>query len=150
MAQITSITYKPQHMRVDPPDHYARVPLQQVTLKVGYGIEGDRKGGHPKRQLNIMAAETLEKLAGSGYQTTPGAMGEQMVVRGLDFDALVPGARLRMGAVAVIEVVGPREGCDRFAHIQQVEEGSTEGLLGIMARVVDGGPIAVGDSVHHV
>lgn len=105
MAQITSITYKPQHMRTDLPDHYARVSLQQATLKVGYGIEGDRKGGHPKRQLNIMVAATLEKLADSSYQTTPGAMGEQIIVTGLDLDALEPGTRL--GAVAVIAVGDP-------------------------------------------
>jgi MOSC domain-containing protein YiiM len=59
----------------------------------------------------------------------------------------VPGSQLRLGAMAVIEVTLPRTPCDRFAHIQGTSTESAEGKLGVMARIVTGGEIAVGDEV---
>ncbi len=145
--QIVSIVYKPQGVEGQPPNQYARQSVEQARLLAGYGIEGDRKGGHPERQLNLMAAETLAQLAGEGCDTSPGMLGEQLIVRGVDVDALPVGARLRLGAEAVIEVTTPRTGCDRFAHIQGVDPERLNGRMGIMARVVSGGPIQVGDTV---
>jgi MOSC domain-containing protein YiiM len=72
-------------------------------------------------------------------------MGEQLVLAGVDLAFLVPGSRLRLGATAVIEVTLSRTPCDRFAHIQGTSIESAEGKLGVMARVVVGGEIAVGD-----
>lgn len=146
-AQIVSIVYKPDGVEGHPADRYARYPLEQARLLANYGIEGDRKGGHPERQLNIMSAETLAQLAAQGCDTSPGALGEQIIVRGVDIDTLPPGARLRLGADAVIEVIKPRTGCNRFEHIQGVSPVLLAGRMGIMARVISSGPIQVGDSV---
>jgi MOSC domain-containing protein YiiM len=74
-------------------------------------------------------------------------MGEQIVVNGVEIDALPVGARIRLGEVAVVEVTSARTGCDRFEHIQGKPKKLVRGRLGVMARVVTGGPIAVGDPV---
>lgn len=150
-AEIVSIVYKPENVESQPPDHYARQSIQQAELVVGHGIRGDRKGGgHPQRQLNVMSAEMLTQLAAAGCDTSPGALGEQIVVRGLDVDALPAGAQIRLGARAVIRVTKPRTGCNRFEHIQGVQPDLLQGRMGIMAQVVSDGPIQVGDIVETI
>src|SRR5207237_263547 len=98
-----------------------------------------------QRQINVMSAEALHVLADEGFKTRPGELGEQIVIEGLDVNALPVGARIRLGATAIIEVTMPRTGCDRFEHIQGKFKGLVRGRLGAMVRVVAGGPIAVGD-----
>lgn len=144
-TQITSITYKPDHS--EPADGFTRVAVQQVNLIANYGIEGDRKGGHPTRQLNMMSQATLDALAQQGFNTAPGAMGEQMIVSGLDVDALAVGVRLRLGAQAVIEVTDHRTGCARFEHIQGHDRAEAAGQMGIMAKVITSGVVMIGDSI---
>ncbi len=73
-------------------------------------------------------------------------MGEQIVVAGIDPVAMVPGARLKLRD-AVIEVAELRTGCARFEMIQGRPRGDVKGRLGVIAVVVTGGEVAVGDAV---
>src|SRR5215210_5159778 len=147
MPHIASIAYTPRDVERRPTDHYARVPLDRATLVEGKGIAGDVKAGTRTRQLNVMRAETLAELAADGRQTGPGEMGEQLVIAGLDPADFVEGTRLRLGADAVIEIGIPRTGCARFESIQGATRQSVAGRLGVLARVVAGGDLAVGDEV---
>lgn len=146
MPDIASIVYKPAGQGDDPERHYLRVPLAEAELVAGRGIRGDLKGT-PNRPLNLMSAEVLAGLAGEGFQTGPGQMGEQIVFRGLDVNTLAEGDRVQLGEQAVVEMIKPRTGCDRFEHIQGRPASSVQGRLGMMAKVVVGGTIRVGDSV---
>jgi len=147
MIGVSSIVYKPEGSTRNQQDQYLRIPLESANLVVGYGIEGDRKGGNPKRNLNIMSFETLEALNEEGFSTQPGQMGEQIVIQGFDIDHLSEGDQLQIGGDARVEVVSHRTGCQRFEHIQGKTPHQAAGRMGIMARVVAGGMIAVGDSV---
>lgn len=144
-ARVVSIVYRPKDSG-RPQDRYARVPLERAQLVANFGIEGDRKGGPGDRQLNVMHAEHLAELGAEGFKVAPGEMGEQIIVAGLDPAALVAGARVKL-ADAVIEVVEPRTGCARFEMIQGKPRGDAAGRLGVIARVLEGGPLAVGDPV---
>src|SRR5262249_20190988 len=104
MTQIASIVYKPEGIP-DTENEYLRMYLDEANLIAGYGIEGDRKGGNPARQLNVMSYETLTILRGQGYYTEPGQMDEQIVVHQLDIESLPPGTQVQLGADAVIEVI---------------------------------------------
>ena len=144
---VVSIVYTPRGTTPRRPQgHYTRVPIERVELAEFKGIVGDLRGGAGKRQLNIMSAETLAELRAEGFRTGPGEMGEQIVVSGLDLMALPIGGRFRLGG-AVVEVTLPRTGCDRFEMIQGKPKGSVAGRLGVLARVVSGGAVAVGDAV---
>ncbi|NWF69583.1 MAG: MOSC domain-containing protein [Chloroflexi bacterium] len=145
MARISSIVYKPKD-QPHAPDSYLRVPLTSAQLIANYGIEGDRKGGHPQRQLNIMSLEHVQQLAREGFQAAPGQLGEQIIVEGLIVEALQAGSRLQIGA-ACVEIVKPRTGCDRFEHIHGKARTLAAGRMGIIARVISGGAIHVGDTV---
>ena len=146
MSEIYSIVYKPQNLPDQPSEHYTRVPLQTAALIENHGIEGDRKGGNPKRQLNIMTLEVLAELGKEGFTVEPGRMGEQIIVSGLNMNDLVEGDQVQLGD-AVIEVVSYRTGCDRFKALQSKDPTDAKGRLGVMAKVVSGGQISVGDAV---
>jgi MOSC domain-containing protein YiiM len=147
MPYLVSITYKPATVEQRPPDHFARVALERAALVEGRGIDGDTKGRGGDRQLNVMLAEIVERLHADGFRTAAGELGEQLVIAGLGPDALAPGARLRLGDAAVIEITMSRTGCSRFAHIQGKSIQDASGKMGAMARVVCGGEIAVGAAV---
>jgi MOSC domain-containing protein YiiM len=146
MPHVVSLAYTPVGVERRPADRFARVPAERVVLVEGQGIEGDLKGKGGDRQLNLMLAEAVEGLRADGFRTAPGELGEQVVVAGLDAGAVAAGARLRLGA-AVIEVTAPRTPCGRFAHVQGQTVKAAWGRIGVMARVVRGGEVAVGDPV---
>jgi MOSC domain-containing protein YiiM len=147
MAQVVSIVYRPRDAATPrPQDHFTRVPLARARLIEFQGIEGDAKGGSGDRQLNLMQAEFIAELHAAGFRTDPGALGEQIVIGGIPSDALAAGTRVKLGD-AVIEVGIPRTGCARFELIQGKPRQSAQGRLGVMARVVTGGEVAVGDPV---
>jgi MOSC domain-containing protein YiiM len=147
MPHIVSVAYTPLDVERRPADRYARVSVERATLVEQRGILGDVKGAGGVRQLNVMRAQTLAELATEGRKTAPGEMGEQLVIAGLDPADFVQGVRLRIGAEAVIEIGKPREPCERFAHIQRTSKESGIGRIGVLARVVAGGEIVVGDPV---
>ncbi len=148
MPSIYSIVYRPKdRVYADRQSEYIRVPIDHAELVPGQGIAGDAKGDkHPERELNLMSLEWLQALREKGYKTAPGQMGEQITVSGLAVERLAPGTRLQLGPSAVIEVVKARTGCNRF----EAAQGRTMaglGVLGVMAKVITGGEIAVGDPV---
>ena len=147
MPHLASIAYTPADVERHPADHYARVSVSFARLVEGHGIEGDTKGSRGRRQLNVMFAEVVARLREEGFRTNPGQLGEQLVIAGLEPAMPTVGTRLRIGAEAIIEVTLPREPCKRFAHVQGRPMEAGIGQIGVMARVITGGEITVGDPV---
>ena len=149
MGIIHSIAYQP----VDREDasrsnDFFRVPVQQASLIAGHGIEGDRKAGHhPGRQINLLSQEWLLRLQDLGYRIRPGQFGEQIILAGVDLEELNVGDRLQLGATAFLEITQARNPCRRLHTVQQlpVDELKT---IGVMAAVIAGGTIRVGDPVY--
>ena len=140
--EIISICIKPDEPGV--PVGFSRVMVRAVRLIAGFGVEGDVRAGHPRRQLNLIDQVYANKLRDQGYKTDPGQLGEHLIVSEIDLASLEIGARLRLGET-LIEVTGRRTGCSRFKAIQQTECDNV--ALGVMAKVIEGGMIAVGDPV---
>lgn len=149
MSEIYSIVYQPRDREYDERmGDFIREPLREATLVSGHGIDGDRKAGlNEKRQLNILSLEWLEGLRPLGYRTEPGSFGEQIIVKGLPLETLQPGDRLRVGGEALLEITKPRTGCIRLEAAQGQSNAAFNGQVGMMARVVDGGVVRVGDKV---
>src|SRR3954467_469740 len=113
-----------------------------IRLVAGLGVEGDAHLGEKVqhlyaarknpdapnlRQVHLMHEELFDELRASGFSVEPGAIGENVTTRGLDLLALPTGARLRMGAEAVIEVTGLRNPC---WQIEAFQKGLTAAVLG--------------------
>lgn len=146
MGRLSSIVYKPDGA-AKAESAYTRIALEEAQLIAGYGIEGDTKGGRPERALNIMSAETLQALGGEGFQILPGQMGEQLIVAGVEVDTLSVGTQIQIGATACVELTLPRTGCNKFEAYQEKSPQLAAARMGMMANVVTGGPIRVGDTV---
>jgi MOSC domain-containing protein YiiM len=146
MSELVSIVYKPGDAEHNPKG-YTRIPRAEARLIEGYGIEGDAKGGGTWRHLNIMSAETVQSLEAECFRTAPGQLGEQLIVKGLAVDTLPAGTRLQIGQTALVEVVEPRTGCAVFERHQDRSPQRAKGRLGIIAKVLVGGPIRLGDPI---
>lgn len=146
MGELFSIVYKPQDA-TPTGAAYTRIPISQAQLLAGHGIEGDLKGGSGSRHVNIMTLETMQELGGEGFLVEPGLMGEQLILSGIDVNALPAGTQLRIGSEACVELTEPRTGCAKFERYQEKPPQEAAGRLGMMARVVTSGAISLGDSV---
>ncbi len=150
---------------------FSKQPAQSLTLLVGLGIEGDAHAGRlvqhlsrmakapntPNlRQVHLIHAELLDELAGKGFAVEPGQLGENITTRGLDLLGLSRGTRLRLGDEALIEITGLRNPCKQIdglakglmaATLDQAADGSLIRKCGVMAVVVTGGEICIGDAI---
>ncbi len=140
-GKLISIVYSPLA------GSFNRKALPQAVLVAGYGIERDRKGGHPRRNLNVMDQEVLGQLAGEGYPADPGVLGENLIVQGVQLTEQPSGTLVRIGLDAVIELVALREPCYKLTPLDPRMPDSVIGRVGMMARVVEGGVVRVGNSV---
>jgi MOSC domain-containing protein YiiM len=122
-----------------------RFPMKEVP-DVGTIADKGFKGcihGRPgsKRQVLLMDAETLER-----FGLPPGAVKENVTTRGLDFQKLAVGQRLRLGD-ALLEITIPCDPCSRMDDIRQGLQQELLGQRGWLCRVVEAGKIRQGDRV---
>ncbi|MFO8075661.1 MAG: MOSC domain-containing protein [Egibacteraceae bacterium] len=120
------------------------------------GLAGDRQAtprahGRPWQAVSLWSAEAIERLAAQGHGLFPGAAGENLTVRGLDWPALRPGVRLRLGT-ATVELTLPCTPCKANARWfadgdpSRMGHDRDPGLTRWYARVVEPGAVAVGDA----
>ncbi len=131
------------------------VPQGEVTP---LGLTGDkqrdrRHHGGPDRALCLFSLEHILSLQAEGHPIYPGATGENVTITGLDWAAIVPGARLRLGPEALVEVTGYASPCSnitaafRDGAINEISEKKHPGRSRVYARVLRPGPIQPGDEV---
>ena len=117
------------------------VPSVKAVLETG--LDGDRHARlQSRRQVLLVEQEVLDE-----FGLTPGAIREQVTVRGLGLDKLVFGARLRVGG-ALLEVAGPCAPCARMDEVQPGLQQALTGRRGRFVRVIETGLFAVGDAIH--
>lgn len=127
------------------------------------GLEGDEHRhpefhGGPRKAVLLISDEDLEGLRAEGYPVTPGSLGENLTVRGIDFRQLRTGQRFRAGD-AVLELTTLRQPCKTLdvynpgapGSIQRAMYGKTEppgspkwARCGFYAAVVQPGRIHAG------
>ena len=122
--------------------------VSEVLAVAGRGLEGDRyarKSG--KRQVSLIQAEHLPVIASLlGHEVAPQTLRRNLVIAGIPLRALIR-LRFRIGEV-VFEGSGSCDPCSRME--EALGEGgyaAMQGMGGILARVIEGGRIAVGDPV---
>ena len=150
---------------------FSKQPRGALTLLAGLGVEDDAHAGRlvqhlsrvakdpaaaNLRQVHLIHAELFDELAAKGFAIAPGQLGENVTTRGIDLLGLSRGTRLRLGAEAVIEVTGLRNPCHQInglaaglmeAVLGRAEDGSLIRKSGVMAVVVTGGEVSVGDDI---
>ena len=131
------------------------VPAARVTE---FGLEGDahrdlEHHGGPERALCLFALEQIRALQADGHPVSPGTIGENLTVEGLDWERVTPGSRLELGDGVVIEVTRYTSPClnikKSFADgdISRVSQKRHPGSSRVYARVLKTGAIKQGDVV---
>ncbi len=117
------------------------------------GLEGDRQAdrkhhGRPFQALCLWSAEVIDELAAAGHPIGPGSAGENLTLSGIDWTALRPGARLRVGT-ALAELSFPAVPCAQagpLVHRRRLppyrprKQPAVGALVCLGARARPGGP----------
>ena len=119
---------------------------ESVNVIAGLGIEGDRhatdEGVRKARQVLLMDEETLE-----AFGLAHGEVRENITTSGIDLAATPAGATLALGDGVVLKTTGPCAPCARMDEIRPGLRLELDGKRGILASVVRGGTIRVGDAI---
>lgn len=125
--------------------------VQQVQAEVGTGLAGDHHAvsGRSKREVTLIQAEHLQvvgQLLGRTEPIDPSQTRRNIVVTGINLLAL-RNSRFRIGS-ALLEGTGPCAPCSRME--ENLGSGGYQAMRGhggITAKVLEAGPIQVGDPV---
>ncbi len=125
-----------------------RAPMEsKPTLRAieGLGLAGDRHANAAStRQVLLMDEETL-----AAFGLHAGAVKENITTRGIAFKTLTPGMRLRIGGVW-LEITKACTPCSRMDEIRPGLRTALEGQRGVLARVIQGGEMQIGDAIEVV
>lgn len=141
---------------LNPTHGFGKSPAPSIRLLAGRGVEGDAHATGGLRQVHLLQAELFAQLRLAGYDIAPGQIGENVTTEGVDLPSLPLGARLRLGADAVVELTGLRDPCERLeAHrrglaravMSRDATGAPVRRAGVLGRVVAGGEVRAGDAL---
>ena len=118
-------------------------PVQEATAISNQGLEGDRscKPG-ALRQVLVMDKETLDEM-----ELKPGIIKENITTTGLDLSQTKAGQVFFIGNDVTMEIVGECEPCGKMDAIRQGLQERLNHRRGMLATVINGGAIKVGDSI---
>ncbi|MED1949309.1 MOSC domain-containing protein [Brevibacillus centrosporus] len=150
---------------------FSKQNTDAIHLVKGLGVQGDAHLGETVkhrsrvaqdptqpnlRQVHLIHAELFEELQDSGFQVSPGQIGENITTRGISLLTLPTGAILRIGESAIVEITGLRNPCPQLNRFQKGlmdallghdAEGNLVRKAGVMGIVLAGGEVRPGDPI---
>ena len=133
-----------------------KLPRESCYVSVD-GLEGDRQRdlryhGGPDRAVCLYSLELIHALQAEGHAITPGSIGENLTVEGVDWARMVPGAQIEVGAV-VLQLTDYAAPCSNIARsferrqYVRVNQKVHTGWSRLYARVLTEGTVRLGDSL---
>jgi MOSC domain-containing protein YiiM len=133
-----------------------KLPRESCYVSV-QGLDGDRQRdlryhGGPDRAVCLYSLDLIGALQAEGHGITPGSIGENLTISGLEWSAMVPGARVKVGPV-VLELTDYAAPCSNIARsferrqYVRVNQKVHAGWSRLYARVLTEGTVQVGDRV---
>lgn len=117
-------------------------------------IQGDRRHhGGPERAVSLFSLDVIGRLREEGHPIVPGSAGENVTIEGLDWERVVPGARLEFEGGVVLQVVSYCVPCGKIrasfsgGRIDRIRQEDRPGESRVYARVVTEGTLREGESV---
>ncbi|MDE2639746.1 MAG: MOSC domain-containing protein [Chloroflexota bacterium] len=134
-----------------------KTPLDVADVtELGITVDRQRNTkahGGPDRALCLFSGDVIETLRAEGHPIGPGDAGENMTLRGLDWAAVGPGSRLRLGESVLVEVTRYTTPCGHVAQFfrdgdfLQISQDEHPGRSRVYARVLATGRLRPGDPV---
>jgi MOSC domain-containing protein YiiM len=133
-----------------------KLPRPSCYVSVN-GLQGDRQRdlryhGGPDRAVSLYSLELILALQAEGHAIEPGSIGENLTVGGIEWTAMVPGAKVEVGPV-VLELTDYAAPCSNIARsferrqYVRVNQKVHAGWSRLYARVLAEGTVRVGDQV---
>ncbi|HEX8177466.1 MAG TPA: MOSC domain-containing protein [Pyrinomonadaceae bacterium] len=134
-----------------------KLPVEEAEV-TPTGLVGDRQAhpkihGGPERAVCLYSLERIEELQREGHPITPGSVGENITLRGLDWSKLEPGARLALGDEVVLEITSYTNPCNSIAgsfikgNFRRIAQKKHPGYSRLYARVLSTGRLRAGQEV---
>ena len=122
------------------------------------GVEGDRQAhtdihGGPERAVCLFSMERIRDLQREGHAIAPGAVGENVTVEGVDWDAVQPNSRILLGDEVALEVTRYTAPCVHLkaaftgGDFSRIAQKRHAGWSRVYARVLAPGTVKTGDPV---
>jgi MOSC domain-containing protein YiiM len=116
-------------------------PRERVLAIESQGLEGCAHGNPPRREVLLASKDHLDMVG-----VEPGAIRENVTVEGADVQSWPVGQRVRLGG-ALLEITMVCDPCQRMDDLRSGLRAEIDGKRGMLAHVVEGGEIAVGDEI---
>jgi len=119
--------------------------VKKGIFKKDYGLLGDAHAG-PKRQVSLLARESLDEIRKRGMKIGCGGFGENLTSSGIELTSLAIGTHLKAGgAILVVTQIGKT--CKKPCNIYKKRGTCILPSRGIFARVLKGGAVQQGDPI---
>jgi MOSC domain-containing protein YiiM len=130
----------------------------QLAEVTSLGLVGDRQEetdvhGGPDRAICLFSLERILALQAEAHPIFPGAIGENLTLFGVDWELMLPGARLRLGETVFLELTRYTTPCHNLipyfidGDYSRVAQKRHPGWSRLYARVLQVGRLQVGDRV---
>ena len=116
-------------------------PRERVRALESQGFEGCAHANPPRREVLLVSKEHLDAV-----DVEPGAIRENVTVEGVDVQSWPVGQRVQVGD-ALLEITMVCDPCHRMDELRSGLRAEIDGKRGMLAHVVEGGEIALGDAV---
>jgi MOSC domain-containing protein YiiM len=114
---------------------------ESVVAVASHGLDGCAHANPPRREVLLVSKQHLDTLG-----VVPGAIRENVTVEGADVHDWPVGRQVRVGG-AILEVTMVCDPCSRMDELRRGLRAELDGKRGMLAHVVEGGPIALGDPI---
>lgn len=121
----------------------------RAVLRTDWGLDGDAHAGPWHRQVSLLAWESIQRMRQHGLDVRAGSFAENITTRGIELSTLSVGTRMRIGK-SLVEVTQIGKLCHTKCAVFQAVGDCVMPREGIFVRVLEGGEVAVGDSVEVV
>ncbi|HWI40877.1 MAG TPA: MOSC domain-containing protein, partial [Verrucomicrobiae bacterium] len=121
-------------------------PVAAGELVREHGLAGDAHAGDWRRQVSLLALESIHSMREKGLELSSGDFAENITTRGIDLTSLAVGTRLGVGD-ALLEITQIGKECHTRCAIYYQAGDCVMPREGIFARVLQGGAVAAGDPV---
>ncbi len=122
------------------------------------GLVGDAQNdtkhhGGPDRAVCLFSLERIRSLQTEGHPIDVGTAGENVTVEGINWELVVPGARLRLGDQVLLEIASFTNPCKTIrasfadGEFVRIAQKLHPGWSRVYARVLSEGEIHFGDPV---
>jgi len=134
------VKFKVETVNIAATKGIAKHEVPEIFLRENYGIEGDAHAGDWHRQVSLLAGEAIDAMKAKGLTLAPGAFGENIVTRGVDWSQAGVGDTIIIGAVE-LQVTQIGKECHHHCAIYASAGDCIMPRQGIFAKVLKGGKI---------